>query len=270
MEDGFPFALQANASVQFQLFPREVVVPLPVQQAAPQHQAVLLRGIPNDLCTKQMMSVVLEQAGFHGVILVGFRTQPGDPCGEALLTLSTQFFAEMCVRHFRGCRWDASGVEVTACFSGSSEEHTAPAESMNEHLGSAVNDLEATISDQIDLVLQVLLAPSEFDSGSSSGKKKARLGPPGLETNETAMLAVGATLPPTPSHRSHHVESVPQAEAARKLGSDVTPEADAPSVPKPALWEKRPSENVSPTDASTEAEGTSEGEDDRRSIVSAE
>jgi hypothetical protein len=80
-----------------------------------QPQAVLIRGLPNDL--GPVMQVVLEQAGLKGHIVDWHfqKGQSGADTSETLVWLSSRKYAEDAVWHFHGCCWAKNNQEVTAC-----------------------------------------------------------------------------------------------------------------------------------------------------------
>jgi len=216
--------------------PGHVVVALPVQQVVPSleqavvlHQAVLLQGLPNSLCNGQMIDVVIEQAGFSGDV-THYKTQPGEQLGEAVLTLTSTFMADMCVRHFHGCVWDARGTPVTACFASPSEEYLAQMGTMPAHVESFVGELGAAVEEQTERVLEALLAPSEFGPAISTGKKA-----------------------------KHHVF---ESDVAPNISTEAEA-AESAAVAKPPRQKHDTFESSVATDASTEA--ASEVEDDRTS-----
>jgi len=72
---------------------------------------VVIRGLPNGICTRPMMQAVLEQAGLKDSIVTS-KAVTGNPCGQFVLTLNSQQAIDKCVEHFHGCKWDASGAVV--------------------------------------------------------------------------------------------------------------------------------------------------------------
>jgi hypothetical protein len=78
-------------------------------------QAVLIRGLPRQLCTKQMIQVMLEQARLKGRVLDCMLKQ-GSSSGEVLIWLPNLELANYAVWHFNGCTWtkDRRGNEVHA------------------------------------------------------------------------------------------------------------------------------------------------------------
>jgi hypothetical protein len=85
---------------------------------------VLIRGLPNAVCTAPMMQAVLQQAGLESDV-VNSQPKAGKPCGEVLLTLSGGDAAKRCVQHFQGRTWDPSGAKVTVTVKGTSQQHTS-------------------------------------------------------------------------------------------------------------------------------------------------
>jgi hypothetical protein len=69
--------------------------------------AVLLSHIPLAVCSSQScVDAMLQQAGLREYILNVEILQAEDKVtGEVCLTLVSQYAAEMCCRHFRGCLW---------------------------------------------------------------------------------------------------------------------------------------------------------------------
>jgi len=74
---------------------------------------VRLTGLPNAICTPEMLEAVLQQAGLDAAVLAS-RAEQGRPCGEAHVTLASSDAAAACIAHFHGCQWDSSGVGVRA------------------------------------------------------------------------------------------------------------------------------------------------------------
>jgi len=174
---------------------------------------------------------VLEQAGLGGESLMNVQTQTGNRFGEALLTFSSQASAFLCVRHFNGCRWEGS-VSVTASFVQAPREDYATQAATPAHVASLVGVLDAAIAEHTERVLEALLAPSEFGLGLSIGKKqqKVRLGPPGMETRESAVLAPAANAAQSSSNPSPKAPPV----AASPQSSSATP--SAASSMRPSLY----------------------------------
>lgn len=77
------------------------------QEVAPQKSghAVLIQGIPRELCTEPLFQVVLQQAGLKGHI-TDCVFQEGHCGGEALVWVSDRSLAEYVVWHFNGCHWN--------------------------------------------------------------------------------------------------------------------------------------------------------------------
>mmetsp|Transcript_25013 Transcript_25013/g.40190 ORF Transcript_25013/g.40190 Transcript_25013/m.40190 type:complete len:361 (+) Transcript_25013:65-1147(+) len=107
-------------------------------------QAVLLRGLPNELCTRPWMQVVLDQAGFKGQV-VDCRCQPGLSFGEALVWFTSRSLLDYAVWHFDGCCWIKDAL-VTA-----SIVKTVPMPPSSAEIASALTEK----------VLEILLAPPE-------------------------------------------------------------------------------------------------------------
>jgi len=74
---------------------------------------VVLSGLPNIILSDIMFTAVIEQAECLDA-LVSFSTWTGKPCGGASVFLSCADAAGRCVKHFRGCEWDKSGIAVDA------------------------------------------------------------------------------------------------------------------------------------------------------------
>lgn len=81
------------------------------QQLPP--MSVFVRGLPKNLCNGVCMEAILEQAGLEDAI-VSCEAWPGASSGEALIQLASWNAAELCARHFHGCRWCATGATVFA------------------------------------------------------------------------------------------------------------------------------------------------------------
>lgn len=128
---------------------------------------VLLRGLPNSICTSSLIGVMLEQAGLQGAVS-SWRLWQGETCGEAMLVLAHPQWAEHCMRHFHGCQWDASGASVTAQLA--DPEDVACAFNIPEDVVDAVR--EAAIAEHVDRVLATLLAPSELEPLERSSSSK--------------------------------------------------------------------------------------------------
>lgn len=162
----------------------------PPHQAVMLQQAVHLKNLPSGVCTEQMMNVAIEQAGLTSSV-VSFHAQPGEPYGEAFLTMIDHMTADTCVRHFNGCTWNQSGVAVSASFATRRPEQELVALDVAD--SSFMSELERTVqvNKNTERVLQALLAPNEpQDCSEGILAKKVRPAPPGLESNEVAVLAV--------------------------------------------------------------------------------
>jgi hypothetical protein len=107
-------------------------------------QAVLVRGLPNELCTEPWIRVVIDQAGFKQQI-VDYRCLQGSSCGELLLWLTSDSLLDYAVWHFTGCCW-TKDIQVTACI-----VKTVPTPPSCAEIESAWTEK----------VLEVLLAPPE-------------------------------------------------------------------------------------------------------------
>jgi len=258
------------------------------------HQAVLLQNMPNSLCDLQLMEVVLEQAGLIDEVVECQAHAGLNGVGEVFLTMSSQFMADMCVRHFSGCVWDTRGIQVMARFinPGEVSVRSRTDGSMPEHVESLVGELNAAIGELTERVLEALLAPD--DSGLELvNRKKVRPAPPGLETLDVAVLSAPAAAAASAAIAATAKGGVHlQALAETSGGADVSAEisvaapvetsaetpaevpaelpaaseaaASGPASPQPVRWDKQPLDGVG-TDASTEAEGISEVEDDHAS-----
>jgi len=75
-------------------------------------QAVMIQGLPNNLCNTMCFEAMLQQAGFQGPV-VHFSTKPGKPCGEAIIWMNDFEGAQLIVAHFQGRSWSA-GTTVRA------------------------------------------------------------------------------------------------------------------------------------------------------------
>eukprot|EP00928_Gymnodinium_smaydae_P039681 TRINITY_DN27052_c0_g2_i1.p1 TRINITY_DN27052_c0_g2~~TRINITY_DN27052_c0_g2_i1.p1 ORF type:complete len:612 (+),score=145.73 TRINITY_DN27052_c0_g2_i1:140-1975(+) len=180
-----------------------------LRQAVSLHQDVLLRNVPNALCTRPMMEAIFQQAGFEDAV-ANFQPQPHPKSrlGEVLLTMTSVFMADLCVRHFRGCTWDPEGLPVEACFSGRRGSRAA-AEGMPEDVESLVSGLSAAAGELTQRVLDVLLEPSEPSSGAGQGRsRKARPMPPGLDSSHYAPAAP----------KKYAAIGIKEYESAGKLG----------------------------------------------------
>jgi hypothetical protein len=90
----------------------QVVAPAPSNNSA-NSVSVLVHGLPNNLCNSMCMEAIIEQAGLEDSIVM-VEAWPGTPSGEAKISLTTWEAAELCVRHFHGCRWCSTGSSVRA------------------------------------------------------------------------------------------------------------------------------------------------------------
>merc|ERR1712070_792071 len=131
---------------------------------------VVIRGLPNGICTRPMMQAVLEQAGVEDSI-VSSEAQTGNPSGHFVLTLSSQQAIDKCVEHFHGCKWDASGAVVVS----------VEPQKMEPHL--------ARKSDA-STVVAPSFSGSEADSGGSDDDQEIILAPPGLERSSIQASAL--------------------------------------------------------------------------------
>jgi hypothetical protein len=122
---------------------------------------VVIRGLPNGICTRPMMLAVLEQAGLEDSI-VSSEAHTGKPSGHFILTLSSQQAIDKCFEHFHGCKWDASGAVVVSIESKQTEPRDAK-----------------------KLAVSAAVAPSflgsEAECGGSDDDQEVVLAPPGLE-----------------------------------------------------------------------------------------
>jgi len=120
---------------------------------------VVIRGLPNGICTRPMMQAVLEQAGLEDSVLSS-EAQTGNPSGRFVLTLSSQQAIDKCVEHFHGCKWDARGAVVVS-----------------------VEQLQPQLARKSDAstVVAPSFSGSEADSGASDDDQEVVLAPPGLE-----------------------------------------------------------------------------------------
>jgi hypothetical protein len=92
-------AFESTPSDCEDLFPVIAFVPLGVETPV----AVLLRGLPIELCEDHLVGVMLEQAGLEAAIIY-FRV--GDAmAGEVRVILSSWQSALHCIAHFNGCYW---------------------------------------------------------------------------------------------------------------------------------------------------------------------
>jgi len=78
---------------------------------------VLLRYMPQELCTDLMIEAMLDQADLEDAVLRSVVTK--DRCSreelcEVLLTFGTRHEAKKCVAHFHGRKWAAAGIPVAA------------------------------------------------------------------------------------------------------------------------------------------------------------
>jgi len=122
---------------------------------------VVIRRLPNGICTRPMMQAVLEQAGLEDSI-VSSEAHTGNPCGHFVLTLSSQQAIDKCVEHFHGCKWDASGAVVVSVESQQMQPRVA--------MKSAVS-----------AVVAPSFSGSEAQCGGSDDDQEIVLAPPGLE-----------------------------------------------------------------------------------------
>lgn len=72
---------------------------------------LVLSGIPNVMCSEEMVEAMLDQAGLERFTL-GRHAKIGKKVGEVHLTLVSWDAAAMCMAHFNGCKWDQSGHAV--------------------------------------------------------------------------------------------------------------------------------------------------------------
>jgi len=132
-----------------------------MQETDLQSMQVVIRGLPNGICTRPMMQAVLEQAGLEDSVLSS-EAQTGNPSGHFVLTLSSQQAIDKCIEHFHGCKWDASGAVVVS----------VEPQQMQSQL--------ARKSDA-STVVAPSFSGSEADSGGSDDDQEIVLAPPGLE-----------------------------------------------------------------------------------------
>mmetsp|Transcript_27804 Transcript_27804/g.62870 ORF Transcript_27804/g.62870 Transcript_27804/m.62870 type:complete len:336 (+) Transcript_27804:47-1054(+) len=79
----------------------------------PTHYTVRIIGLPNALLSKPCTEAILQQAGLLEAA-INFRTEFGQPYGEAIVTFLSFAMAQLCILHFQGRQWNTSGGEVTA------------------------------------------------------------------------------------------------------------------------------------------------------------
>ena len=138
-----------------------------LQEVAPQKmgQAVLIQGLPDELCTGPLLHIVFEQAGLKDRIRdCLFQHGPlrarGSTCnGEALLWFSEREFAEYAVWRFRGSCWNNGGALVNARLV---ETAAMPEVSSELSLSLAQRLLDA-----------VLASPEEWPRGADGKKIEA-------------------------------------------------------------------------------------------------
>lgn len=197
------------------------------------HVGVLLRGLPNELCTETMMMVVLDQAGLKPYY-IDCRCEQGDPCGEAFFSLTTLDSAEYAVWHFEGCHWGNVPCPVTARLVEVASGQLSYEDEMDYNFVCGYQTQAS--GNLIETVLSVLSEPSEF-GGMHWKESIHRVAPPlFLPMPQPAMLC-----------------DIPRPEV-----SAGGAESSGASGAKP-LWE-RCSDQVT-AEASTDA-GTSEISDD--------
>jgi hypothetical protein len=120
---------------------------------------VIIRGLPNGICTRPMMQAVLEQAGLEESIVTS-EAHTGDQCGHFVLTLSTQQAIDKCVEHFNGCKWDARVVVSVEI------QQTQP---------------RVARKSAVSAVVAPPFSGSEAECGGSDDDQEIVLAPPGLE-----------------------------------------------------------------------------------------
>jgi len=122
---------------------------------------VVIRGLPNGICTRPMMLAVLEQAGLEDSI-VSSEAHTGNPCGHFIVTLDSQQAIDKCVEHFHDCKWDASGAVVVSVESQQTQPRVARK--------SAVSAVVVPSS-----------SGSDAECGGSDDDQEIVMAPPGLE-----------------------------------------------------------------------------------------
>jgi len=70
-----------------------------------------IQGLPNELLTKAMLTVVLEQAGLMEEDVLSRSPTFGKRTGKVEVGLASKEAGERCIRHFTSCQW--SGIRVT-------------------------------------------------------------------------------------------------------------------------------------------------------------
>lgn len=128
---------------------------------------VLLRGLPNELCTETMMKVVLEQAGLKSYYL-DCRLEQGEPCGEAFFSLTSQSSAEYAVWHFENCQWGNSPSPIIAHMVEVAYGQLSYEDEMEYACGCEFEGGH----NLMDTVLTALLEPSVFDAPSTGSQAR--------------------------------------------------------------------------------------------------
>jgi hypothetical protein len=165
-------------------------------------QAVLIRGLPNELCKAPFLQVVLDQAGLKGQV-VDYRCQQGGDSGEALVWLSCADLLDFAVWHFHGCCW-TKDILVTA-----SVVQTLP-------MPPSGADLSAALADK---VLEALLSPPEEWVVDCEGR---------YVLAETVFGSAISPLPPTmPTDVTQRLTTIWEEEKCSELTAEVSTDAGA-------------------------------------------
>jgi hypothetical protein len=158
---------------------------IPTTTMEPSMYNVLIKGLPEMMCSDHMMEAMLEQAGF-GTEALSFKALETD-AREACVTFACGWAAERCARHFHGRKW-ANGETVTACVVPWIDEDT---------FDGAAQDQELSTD---ELLLMQMEAREDVERGS--------------DTHNVETFGADAS-----SHWSYEE----QLEANRQLGSDNKP-----------------------------------------------
>lgn len=165
-----------------------------MRQASPLHQVVLLKNVPNGLCTRSMMDAVLQQAGFEDdVVSVDARKTVGERFGQVRLTMTSQFKADLCVRHFGGRAWDnneghrTKTIPIQACFE--ERRETSP-QDMSQDVEAFASSVTTAADHLMQTVLNFLTEPTPGEATSGRGRRKGRGMPMGLDSSHFVPPAV--------------------------------------------------------------------------------
>lgn len=202
--------------------------------------AILLRGLPIAVCTPNMLSAMIQQAGLSDHVLQK-QVVIGKQCGEVLLTMDSMRTANYCFGHFHGCCWDASGLPVSAEYMVVPGKSCAPADGGSAAKRPSKSSIEFEPDQVVDVTSRqddVVLerrddAATEMDVKESQGvcvQQPSDLEIDVLEGRATSDESAAAGAVATKAEGGLHAESAPtraevDASAVAAVSAGATPKA---------------------------------------------